>query len=137
MPFQIKRTILYGDCDPAGVIYAPRAAHFIVEAVLEFLSSVLDGPAARKLFEMDILPPARSLAIEFLSRLTWDDVLDMDVSCSHIGVTSFRCAVHARRQDAVLAFTGVITQVCIAPGTGIPIALPHTLRRALAASRAG
>ena len=77
MLFQIKRPVLFGDCDPASAIYAPSAADFIVEAVLAFLSSILTGPAIMKLFDMDILPLARSLVIEFLSRLTWDDVLDL------------------------------------------------------------
>lgn len=135
MLFQIKRTVLFGDCDPAGAIYAPRAADFIVEAVLAFLSSILTGPAVMKLFDMDIRPPARSLVIEFLSRLTWDDVLDLEVTCSHIGNTSFDCTVHARRQDSVLALTGILTQVCIAPSTGMPIALPDKLRRALETAR--
>jgi acyl-CoA thioesterase FadM len=36
MPFKTTRTILFGDCDPGGVIYTPRVAHFVVEATHEF-----------------------------------------------------------------------------------------------------
>lgn len=129
--FKIKRTVLFGDCDPAGAIYAPRAAHFVVESVLEFLSSAFGAPAARALFDMGIHPPARNLAIEFLAPLTWDDELDLEITCTNIGTTSFTCEVHARRQDLASAFKGTLTQVCISPATRRPIPLPDKLRQAL------
>lgn len=29
----VSRTILFGDCDPAGVVYTPRFSYFAVEAI--------------------------------------------------------------------------------------------------------
>ncbi len=129
--FKIERVVLFGDCDPAGAIYTPRVAHFVVEAVLAFQSARLDGSAARKIFEMAILPPARRLTIDFLAPLTWDDCLELEVACTEVGTTSFTCEVTARRKDRQVAFRGRLTQVCIAADTGRPIALPEPLRRAL------
>jgi YbgC/YbaW family acyl-CoA thioester hydrolase len=130
-PFKTKRTVLFGDCDPAGAIYMPRVAHFVVEAVLEFQSSVLAGPAARKLFEMGIYPPARNLAIDFLAPLTWDDELELEVTCTAVGTTSFTCEVLAKRSDLAVAFKGRLTQVCVSPETKKPVPLPDKLRQAL------
>jgi len=31
--FIVHRKILFGDCDPAGVLYTPRIGYFVVEAV--------------------------------------------------------------------------------------------------------
>jgi YbgC/YbaW family acyl-CoA thioester hydrolase len=129
--FITKRTVLFGDCDPAGAIYTPRVAHFIVEAVLEFQSFLLAGSAARKMLEMGIPPPARSLSIEFLAPLTWDDELELEVACTNVGTTSFTCEVVGRRQDSEFVFKGRITQVCVSPETKQPVALPPPLRRAL------
>ena len=66
MKFITKRTILFGDCDPAGIIFTPRVAYFVVEAVHEFLTHILGGPGIRRIFAMDVLPPARAMSIEFL-----------------------------------------------------------------------
>ena len=129
--FKTKRTVLFGDCDPGGVIYTPRIAHYVVEAVLEFQASRLDGPAARRIFDMNVLPPARSLSVEFMALLTWDDRIELEVTCTEIGTTSFTCEVTARREDSKVAFIGKLTQVCISPTTKRPVALPEKLRLAL------
>ena len=77
MPFTTTRTILFGDCDPAGIVYTPRIAYFVIEAIHEFLSDRLGGEGLRKVFAMGILPPARALSIEFLSSMTWDEVISI------------------------------------------------------------
>lgn len=79
MSFRTSRVILFGDCDPGGIVYTPRIAHFVVEASLDFLSHALGGPAARRLFGMGVLPPARALSTEFLHPMTWDEVIDIEV----------------------------------------------------------
>jgi acyl-CoA thioesterase FadM len=131
MPFRTTRVILFGDCDPGGVIYSPRVAHFIVEAGLAFLSHALGGPAARQLFSMNILPPARALAIEFLHPMTWDETIDIDVSVERLGEHSFTLLVSASNADGDATFRGTITQVTISPETMRPVPLPLELRAAL------
>ena len=129
--FKTSRTVLFGDCDPGGVVYTPRISDYVVEAVLEFQASRLDGPAARQIFDMNVLPPARNLSIEFMALLTWDDPIQLEVACTEIGTTSFTCEVTARRVDGKVAFVGKLTQVCISPTTKRPVALPDRLRLAL------
>src|SRR5258706_5175616 len=129
--FKTTRTVLFGDCDPAGGIYTPRVAHYVVEALLEFQASRLDGPAARRILEMGVLPPARNLVIEFMAPLTWDDQIELTVACTEIGTTSFACEVTARREDNTVAFRGKLTQVCVSPETKRPVAIPDVLRLAL------
>lgn len=129
--FRIQRTVLFGDCDPGGVIYTPRVAHYVVEALLEFQAHLLGGPAARELFAMGVRPPARSLHIDFLALLTYDDQIQLEVSCIEVGTTSFTCQVEATRQDHQVAFRARLTQVCISPESKRPVALPDKLRAAL------
>ena len=131
MPFKTTRVILFGDCDPGGVIYSPRVAHFVVEAGLAFLSHALGGPAARRLFSMNILPPARALAIEFLHPMTWDEAIDIDVSVDRLGEHSFTLLVSASNADGNATFRATITQVTISPETMRPVPLPLELRAAL------
>src|SRR5262249_4643830 len=33
--FRTERSVLFGDCDPGGIVYSPRVADFVVEAALE------------------------------------------------------------------------------------------------------
>jgi len=137
MPFRTSRVILFGDCDPGGVVYSPRIAHFVVEAGLAFLSQALDGPAARRLFSMGILPPARALSIEFLHPMTWDEAIDIEVSTERVGDHSFTLLVAATNVEGITTFRATITQVTISPETRRPVPLPLELRVALESTQGG
>jgi acyl-CoA thioesterase FadM len=137
MPFRTSRVVLFGDCDPGGVIYAPRVAHFVVEAGLAFLSSALGGPAARRLFSMGILPPARALSIEFLHPMVWDEAIDIEVSVERMGEHSFTLSVIASNVEGNITFRATITQVTISPETRRPVSLPLELRAALERAQGG
>lgn len=132
MPYTATRTILFGDCDPAGVIYTPRVAYFVIEAVHEFLSHLLGGPAVRQLFALGILPPARSLSIEYLSAMVWDDVIEIEVTADEPGTTSFSFSLVAYNATSRAAtFRATLTQVCVSPEDKRPTPIPEVLERAL------
>ncbi len=131
MPFTTTRTVLFGDCDPAGIVYTPRIAYFAIEAIHEFLSDRLGGEGLRKVFAMGILPPARALSIEFLSPMTWDEVISIEVGSEAPGTTSFGFVVEGRQASGEVTFRASMTQVCICPESKQPTALPDALRQAL------
>ena len=131
MPFITTRTVVFGDCDPAGIVYTPRIAYFVIEAIHEFLSDRLGGEGLRKVFAMGILPPARALSIEFLSPMTWDEVISIEVGSEAPGTTSFGFVVEGRQASGEVTFRASMTQVCIDPASKQPIALPEALRQAL------
>ncbi|MGO1070410.1 acyl-CoA thioesterase [Lysobacter sp. CA199] len=137
MPFQTSRIILFGDCDPGGVVYTPRVADFVVEAGLAFLSYALGGPAARRLFSMGILPPARALSIEFLHPMAWDDAIDIEVSVERLGEHSFTLSISGSNAAGGNTFRASITQVAVSPQTRRPVPLPAELRVALERTQSG
>jgi len=137
MPFRTSRVVLFGGCDPGGVIYSPRVAHFVVEAGLAFLSHALEGPAARRLFSMNILPPARALSIEFLHPMVWDETIEIEVSAERIGEHSFTLLVSASNAEGNKTFRASTTQVTISPETRRPVPLPFELRAALERTQGG
>ncbi|WP_454255845.1 acyl-CoA thioesterase [Pseudomonas sp. Marseille-Q8238] len=131
MSFSTTRTVLFGDCDPAGIVYTPRIAYFVIEAIHDYLSYRLGGEGLRKVFAMGILPPARALSIEFLSPMTWDEVISIEVRSETPGATSFSFSVEGRQSSGDVTFRASMTQVCISPESKQPITLPDTLRQAL------
>jgi 4-hydroxybenzoyl-CoA thioesterase len=129
--FVVRRRILFGDCDPGGIVYTPRFSHFAVEAALDFISARLGTRAERRLRELGVLPPARAFSLEFLRMVTWDDELEIGVSVAEIGNTSVTLALDGRH-NGLTAFTARLTLVCVALDTRKPTALPAELRAALA-----
>lgn len=130
-PYQISRTILFGDCDPAGAIYTPRVAHIVVETALEYQSFLLGSSTVRKMERLGIRPPARSLTIDFLAPLTYDDQIDLIASVQKVGRTSFTSQIKARRSDGEIAFSARISQVCVELGSLRPVQIPAELRAVL------
>lgn len=137
MGFTTSRTVLFGDCDPAGIVYTPRVGYFVIEAVHDFLSHLLGGPGIRALLALDILPPARALAIEFLAPMVWDEVIEIAVGCAPPGGSAFSFHLEARKASGEVAFSATLTQVCVCPQSKKPTPLPEVLRRALETAAEG
>ena len=134
MSFVTKRRILFGDCDPAGIVYTPRISYFVIEAVHDFLAHALGGPAIREIFAMGILPPARALSIEFLAPMAWDEVIDIEVRSGDLTTSSFSFFVEARNAAHDVTFRATLTQVAVSPESKRPVPLPQALRDALSAT---
>lgn len=127
----VSRTILFGDCDPAGVVYTPRFSYFTVEAIYSALDSWLGAPGLRTLMSFDVLPPVRAMSLELLRPLTWDDELSIKVSVDTLGTHSFTFLVEAFLNSDILSFTANVTHVCISPETKEVVAIPAALRALL------
>jgi YbgC/YbaW family acyl-CoA thioester hydrolase len=130
-PFRIQRSVLFGDCDPGGIIYTPRVAHYVVEAAMEFMTERLGTSSARLAFQTGILPPARVLHIEYLSPMTYDDQLEIEVAVEHIGARSYTLRVHAHKRDRTPTFYARLVQVCVSAQTMRAVPLPDELRARL------
>lgn len=135
MPFITTRTIQFGDCDPAGIIFTPRVGYFVVEAVQDYLTHLLGGSGLRQITRMGVMPPARALSMEFINTMTWDDVIDIRVWNEPPGNSSFTCQVEARNASGTLTFRGSLTQVCVDPQSRQPVPLPQALREAMSAEQ--
>ena len=127
----IKRKVLFGDCDPEGIVFTPRFSYFAVEAVHEALNVWLKGPGLRALMGFNILPPARAFSLEFLHPVTWDDELSMQVTVDSIGEHSFSFSIEGFVAKDTLAFTANLTHVCISPETKKIVNVPDKLRELL------
>ncbi|MCK1789074.1 acyl-CoA thioesterase [Pseudomonas violetae] len=127
----VSRTILFGDCDPAGVVYTPRFSYFAVEAIYVALDKWLGVPGLRTLMGFDILPPVRAMSFELLAPVTWDDELNIKVGVAKLGVHSFSFLVEGFLGNGTLSFVANITHVCVSPKTKEVVAVPVQLRALL------
>lgn len=130
-PFVIRRRVLFGDCDPSDVLYAPRAGDYVVEASLAFLSHRLGRPAERYVYATGVLLPARALSVDFLKPLSWDDELALTVEVLSLRTHALVFSVTGRR-DGETVLSGQLTQVCVSRETRRPSPIPQALRDALA-----
>ncbi len=131
MPFVQKRTVLFGECDPAGILYTPCIADYVVEATLAFLTDRLGRPVERYMYGLGYSLPARALHMEFFKSMTWDEVIDIEVGVHEMRTRAVTVAVTGRNASGDKTFQGHLTMVSMSPGKGQAVAMPAELRGAL------
>jgi acyl-CoA thioesterase FadM len=129
--FVQNRRVLFGECDPAGVMYTPRITECIVEGALKFVSDSLGEPFERFVFARNMTLPARNLNVDFLKPVTWDDDLEIRAGLHELRTHSYTTQVVALNQSGIAAFSGLVTQVCVNTETKTIAKLPEELRSAL------
>jgi len=131
-PVIVHRRILWGDCDPAGVVYTPRFGDYFTSARDWFLRAGIGlHEEARPEFG-GIGFPMRALAYDFQSFLTADDVIEMTVLITAISRRTFTLKVVATALPArKTAFFATGTQVCFDRTKRAAIAIPEEIAAAL------
>ena len=129
--FVHERTILFGECDPAGILYTPRICEYVVESALLFLTVILKQPFERYIFAQSMSLPARNLDVDFLQPLTWDDKIKLYASVSEVRKHAYTILITAINESDEIAFTGKLTQVCVSTEKKAIAAIPDRLLTAL------
>lgn len=127
-PFTQRRTVKWGECDPAGIVYTPRFLDWTVEAVEAAFRAIagITWPEVQARFGLGA--PMRQASLDFASPLRAYDDADLAVTVDSLGTSSIGYRVTTRRPDGTLCFTGLLTSVMIDLRTFRPVAIPADIR---------
>jgi acyl-CoA thioesterase FadM len=98
------------------------------------LTHALGASGIREIFSMESPPPAPALTIEFLTPMARDEVIEIRVSNTELGTSSFGFQVQGRNAAAEITFRATLTQVTISAHSKHPVPRPQALREALSAA---
>ncbi|WP_371377434.1 acyl-CoA thioesterase [Thalassotalea aquiviva] len=126
----IDRNISFGDCDPAGSVYAPNYGHFALQAVHEALDVWLTDSSVIALTEDGVLMPVRYLEVDYVSPMSWGQLLKMHVSLDRIGEHSMHFVIKgtSKQKDVFVAKIALVT---LNKATKKKMPLPSLIRRCL------
>jgi acyl-CoA thioester hydrolase len=130
-PVTVRRRVLWGECDPAAVVYTPRFGDYFVSARDWFFRvglKTLDRPHPNT---GGLSFPMRALSFDFRSFLEADDVFDMRVFMTEISRRTFTVTVSGCHQEGRLAFLATGTSVCFDRDQRSAVSLPDSLRESL------
>jgi 4-hydroxybenzoyl-CoA thioesterase len=129
------RDIVWGDADPAGIVYTPRYSHFALEAIEAWMLARLGTDWFRLQFQQGGSTPFVHMELDFRASLRPYDRLHTEVTLRRIGRTSLDFGVTGRKDDVAVCFTGRF--VCVFVDTeGRPRPVPEELRPILNAELA-
>jgi 4-hydroxybenzoyl-CoA thioesterase len=132
--FRYRRTIRFGECDPAGIVYYPR----FVEMLHDAMEAWVRAPAEAGGLGLDYhamikagtgFPTAR-LEVDFLAPATMGEELSLTPRIQRIGSASLELVVHAHRGETEV-FRGRLVIVTVSVAETRPVPLPASFRAAL------
>ncbi len=131
-PVTVRRRVLWGDCDPAQVVYTPRFADYVASAADWFWRVVMDGHPP-SLGEAELYTPVKHLSFTFHHVLRPDDLFDMSVRVTTVRTRTLDLAIEAVGMDGTPRFSSVLSPIIISSKNYQALALPEHVRAALEA----
>ncbi|CAN5390583.1 thioesterase family protein [soil metagenome] len=136
-PVTVRRRVLWGECDPAAVVYTPRFADYAASARDWFMREGLGFPDRPHPLRSGVIFPMRAMAFDFSGFLAADDLFDMVVGVTAISTRTFTVEIVASHLSGASAFVATLTSVAVDSGTRKSVAIPANIRDALTAYSQG
>lgn len=137
-PLIIRRTVRWGECDPAGIVFTPRFLDYVISAYECFISLMLGAPLHGAKGALGVDFPARAAELDFRSPLALEDRFDMEVRVGALRSRSYDLHYRATHvsgsgKPGSVAFLARLSPVTVDPRTRAAVTLPPSLRDAIAA----
>ncbi|MBV9529227.1 acyl-CoA thioesterase [Sphingomonas sp.] len=131
-PFIVRRTVKWGDCDPAGVVYTVTFGEYVISAANLFYNHLLGARSADFKRAHGFRTPTRALEFDFRRALWPDEVFEMTVSVHEIRSRTYVLEVMGRMATVGEdVFRAMLTPVCIARDERRAVDIPVPFRTAL------
>lgn len=131
----MTRTVKWGDCDPAGILYTPRVFDYITEAVEAWFRDV-GGIDWMSLIGRNLGAPTVHTSVDFRTPMEPNLVLGVAVLVDKVGGSSLTFRVVGSDAAGTVYFEGKLVSVVIDFNERRPMPIPDALReRAEAYSR--
>ncbi len=131
-PVVVRRRVLWGDCDPAQVVYTPRFADYGASAVQWFWRAVL-GAERPELVSEGLITPIKYMTFTFEHVLRPGDLFDMTIYLTAIRSRTFDLLIDARASDGSPRFTANFTPILVSTQSYVSQPIPPSVREALEA----
>ncbi|SLN37633.1 1,4-dihydroxy-2-naphthoyl-CoA hydrolase [Oceanibacterium hippocampi] len=133
VPFTIRRTVHWGDCDPAGIVYTPRFLDFAVETAEAWFHAVTgehwDGIRRKR----NMGSPMVGTTLEFKRPLAAGDLFDLRVLLARIGGASYTLDISGLNAAGELAFRAELTPCMVHVEPFGAARIPDDFRQAMEA----
>lgn len=128
-----QRRLTWGEADPAGTIYAPRAIDCAIQAI-EALWIEATGLSFNDLYALrGLAAPWVQTSCEFTNPLRAGEPFEVHISLDRIGRSSLNWAGTAVRPDGESLFRLKLVSVMIDAKSGKACSVPDAIRDALSA----
>ncbi len=127
-PFAVTRTVRWGDCDPAGIIYTPRVLDYAMEIMEAWYREVVGVPWLTLNRELSMGAPTVRVELDFLDAPAPDQDMVIDLLVEDLGRSSITFLVTGRDRAGKVYFRAKLVSCFISRPAFKPIAIPQEFR---------
>lgn len=131
-PFVVRRTVRWGDCDPAGVVYTGRFPEYLLGALTLFTDHIAGNAGESLGQQYGVGLPCRGMTFDFSGTLWPYDVVDLECYVGEIRTRSFDFHFEGRRPDGERVFDARFSPICVHAHVRESAEIPAPLRATLA-----
>ncbi|WP_322048281.1 acyl-CoA thioesterase [Paraburkholderia sp. J67] len=131
-PFVVRRTVRWGDCDPAGVVYTGRFPDYLLGALSLFKEHIAEGTGQSLGQPYGVGFPCRGMTFDFSGTLWPNDVVDLECYVGEIRTRSFDFHCEGRRPSGEPVFSARFSPICVHAEVRESTDIPAPLRAILA-----
>lgn len=126
-PVRVRRRVLWGECDPAQVVYTPRFTDYAVSAAGWFFRTIVNVEQP-DLNALDIGTPMKAMSFEFHHVLRPDDLFDMTVVVRDLRTRSLEIGIEATGPGSRPIFGARLFPIMIDRRSFTSVAIPEVVR---------
>ena len=134
-PFTVTRTVKWGDCDPAGIIYTPRVLDYTMKILEAWYREVVGVPWLKLNREMSMGAPTVRAELDFLDAPAPDQDMELDLLVEELGRSSITFLVTGRDTAGKAYFRAKLVSCFISRPAFKPVAIPQEFRDRIQAYR--
>lgn len=128
IPYTIRRTVKWGECDPAGIVYTPRFLDWILEAAESFFADVV-GVDWFHLNQRDGLgSPSVSTRIDFHKPIKHGEPFTIEVLVRKLSRSTITYTMRGRNGAGELCFSAELVSCIIDNARMKSVSIPDAMR---------
>ena len=130
-PFSRERFVRWGDCDPAGIIYAPKVYEYAIDTLEEFYKEVI-GYSWMDLKDKSVVgTPILRLEIEYMRPLVPDQKIVVEINLKEVGIKTVTFEMNGVDHSEDQFFHVEVTMCFISQADFKPSDIPDKIRKRL------
>ena len=133
--FTVTRTVRWGDCDPAGIIYTPRVLDYAMEIMESWYREVVGVPWLKLNREMSMGAPTVRVELDFFRAPAPGQDMVLDLLVEDLGRSAITFLVTGRDRSGKAYFRAKLISCFISRPAFKPIAIPQEFRDRIQAYR--
>jgi len=128
VPYVIRRTVRWGDCDPSGIVHVSRYVDYATDCCEAWFKEVTGYHWNALRREFGMASAAVNLRLDFAHALMPEDQIDVTIDLDELSRSTYRLSVGGCNSDGTLCFGGTYIGALVNIESMKSIAIPADFR---------